>query len=297
VTVFLELVVNGISVGAVYALIALGFVVIFKATEVVNFTHASLLLAGGFAIARLHPLLGFWAALLVGVAAAALVGALVEFLVVRRARGGSHHGVLAIVTIGVDIMLTTELTREIGTDVLAMGDPWGDRVVRLGPISVAETRLVALAVATALIVAFLLAFKYTGWGVAMRATAEDAETAALMGVRLGRVSLSAWAVAGALAAVAALFLCVFPTPGLDRSTTAAALKAFPAAILGGLDSTTGALAGGLIVGVTETLMSGYQSQLAFLGRGIGDAAPYLVMIVILLLRPAGLFGTKEPARV
>ncbi|MEU8171964.1 branched-chain amino acid ABC transporter permease [Microbispora hainanensis] len=294
--VFLELLVNGISVGAVYALIALGFVVIFKATEVVNFTHASLLLAGGYVIARLHPLIGFWAALAAGIAAAALVGALVEFLVLRRAHVGSR-GVLAIVTIGVDILLTTELTRQIGTEVLALGDPWGDRVLHLGPVTVAETRVVALAVAAALIVAFLLAFKFTGWGVAMRATAEDAETAALMGVRLGRVSLSAWAVAGALAAVAAMFLCVFPTPGLDRGTAAAAMKAFPAAILGGLDSTTGALAGGLIVGVTETLMSGYQSELAFLGRGIGDAAPFLVMIVILLLRPSGLFGTKEPARV
>ncbi|MEV5739471.1 branched-chain amino acid ABC transporter permease [Microbispora rosea] len=294
--VFLELLVNGISVGAVYALIALGFVVIFKATEVVNFTHASLLLAGGYVIARLHPLIGFWAALAAGIAAAALVGALVEFLILRRAHVGSR-GVLAIVTIGVDILLTTELTRRIGTEVLALGDPWGDRVLRLGPVTVAETRVVALAVAAALIVVFLVAFKFTGWGVAMRATAEDAETAALMGVRLGRVSLSAWAVAGALAAVAAMFLCVFPTPGLDRGTAAAAMKAFPAAILGGLDSTTGALAGGLIVGVTETLMSGYQSELAFLGRGIGDAAPFLVMIVILLLRPSGLFGTKEPARV
>ncbi|GII54027.1 branched-chain amino acid ABC transporter permease [Planotetraspora thailandica] len=295
-TTFVELLVNGVSVGAVYALIALGFVVIFKATEVVNFTHASLLLAGGYLIARLHPVVGFWAAVSAGVAGAAVVGALVEFLVIRRGRVGSH-GVLAIVTIGVDILLTTELTRQIGTDVLAMGDPWRDQVVRLGPVTIAETRLVALGVAAALIVAFLLAFKFTGWGVAMRATAEDAETAALMGVRLGRVSLSAWAVAGGLAAVAALFLCVFPTPGLDRSTAAAAMKAFPAAILGGLDSTTGALAGGLIVGVTETMMSGYQGQLAFLGRGIGDAAPYLVMIAILLFRPAGLFGTKEPARV
>ncbi|WP_405393249.1 branched-chain amino acid ABC transporter permease [Microbispora hainanensis] len=294
--VFLELLVNGISVGAVYALIALGFVVIFKATEVVNFTHASLLLAGGYVIARLHPLIGFWAALAAGIAAAAVVSALVEFLILRRAHVGSR-GVLAIVTIGVDILLTTELTRQIGTEVLALGDPWGDRVLHFGPVTVAETRVVALVVAAALIVAFLLAFKFTGWGVAMRATAEDAETAALMGVRLGRVSLSAWAVAGALAAVAAMFLCVFPTPGLDRGTAAAAMKAFPAAILGGLDSTTGALAGGLIVGVTETLMSGYQSELAFLGRGIGDAAPFLVMIVILLLRPAGLFGTKEPARV
>ncbi|MET8142469.1 branched-chain amino acid ABC transporter permease [Sphaerisporangium sp. NPDC005288] len=293
---FLELLLNGISIGAVYALIALGFVVIFKATEVVNFAHASLLLAGGYLVARLQPVTGFWAALLVGVAAAAAVGALIEFLIIRRAGAGSHN-VLAIVTIGVDIVLTTELTRQIGTEILALGDPWGDAVVHLGQVTVAETRLVALGTAATLITLFLLAFKYTGWGIAMRATAEDAETAALMGIRLGRVSLSAWAVAGALAAVAALFLCVFPTPGLDRGTSLAAIKAFPAAILGGLDSTTGALAGGLIVGVTEALMSGYQNQLAFLGRGIGDVAPFLVMVVILLLRPAGLFGTRETVRV
>jgi branched-chain amino acid transport system permease protein len=118
-----------------------------------------------------------------------------------------------------------------------------------------------------------------------------------MGIRLGRVSLSAWAVAGALAAVAALFLTVFPTPGLERATSLAALKAFPAAILGGLDSTTGALVGGLVVGVTESLATGYQSDLSFLGRGIGDLAPYLVMVVVLLVRPAGLFGTKELSRV
>ncbi|MEU8271076.1 branched-chain amino acid ABC transporter permease [Sphaerisporangium sp. NPDC049002] len=293
---FLELLVNGISIGAVYALIALGFVVIFKATEVVNFAHASLLLAGGYLVARLQPVTGFWAALLAGVASAAVIGALVEFLVIRRA-GVTSHSVLAIVTIGLDIVLTTELTRQIGTEILALGDPWGDSVVHLGPVTVAETRIVALVTAAALIALFLLAFTYTGWGIAMRATAEDAETASLMGIRLGRVSLSAWAVAGALAAVAAVFLCVFPTPGLDRGTSFAAIKAFPAAILGGLDSTTGALAGGLIVGVTEALMTGYQNQLAFLGRGIGDVAPFLVMVVILLLRPAGLFGTRETARV
>lgn len=295
-TTFVELVVNGVSIGSVYALIALGFVIIFKATEVVNFAHASLLLVGGFLIAKLHPVLGFWAALAAGIAGAALIGALVEFLILRRARTGVH-GVLAIVTIGVDIMITAELTRQIGTDVLAMGDPWRDRVVHLGPILIAQTRLVALAVAATLIAAFLLAFKFTSWGVALRATAEDAEAAALMGIRLGRVSLGAWAIAGALAAIAALFLCVFPTPGLDRNTAVAAMRAFPAAILGGLDSTTGALAGGLIIGVTESLVNGYQSELAFLGRGFGDAAPFLVMFVILLFRPSGLFGTKELTRV
>lgn len=295
-TTFLELLLGGLSMGSVYALIALGFVVIFKATEVVNFAHASLLLAGGYVTAVLHDDIGFWPALAVGIASAAAVGAAVEFLVMRRYRG-QDQSVLAIVTIGVDILLTTDLTRRIGTDVLALGDPWGDAVVHLGPVTLPQTRIAAFASATLLIGAFLLVFRYTAWGVAMRAAAEKPETAALMGVRLGRVSLAAWAVAGALAAVAALFLTVFPTPGLERATSLAALKAFPAAILGGLDSTTGALAGGLIVGVTEAMATGYQSQLAFLGRGIGDLAPYLVMVAVLLLRPAGLFGTKEPARV
>lgn len=295
-TTFLELLLGGLSMGSVYALIALGFVVVFKATEVVNFAHASLLLAGGYVTAVLHDDIGFWPALAAGIAAAAAVGAAVEFLVMRRYRG-QDQSVLAIVTIGVDILLTTDLTRRIGTDVLALGDPWGAAVVHLGPVTVPQTRIAALAAATLLITAFLLAFRYTAWGVAMRAAAEKPETAALMGVRLGRVSLAAWAVAGALAAVAALFLTVFPTPGLERATSLAALKAFPAAILGGLDSTTGALVGGLLIGVTEAMATGYQSQLAFLGRGIGDLAPYVVMVAVLLLRPAGLFGTKEPARV
>ncbi|MDV5149307.1 branched-chain amino acid ABC transporter permease [Streptomyces sp. SBC-4] len=293
---FAEFLINGVSLGSIYALIALGFVVIFRATEVVNFAHASLLLAGGYVTAVLHDEIGFWPALLAGIAGAAVVGAAVEFFVMRRHRG-ADHSVLAIVTIGVDILLATELTRRIGTDILSLGDPWGDAVLTVGPVTIAQTRIAALLVAALLITAFLLAFRYTSWGVAMRAAAENQETAALMGIRLGRVSLGAWAVAGALAAVAALFLTVFPTPGLERATSLAALKAFPAAILGGLDSTTGALVGGLLVGITESLATGYQSDLAFLGRGIGDLAPYLVMVAVLLIRPAGLFGTKELARV
>ncbi|MFE5711672.1 branched-chain amino acid ABC transporter permease [Streptomyces sp. NPDC056501] len=293
---FAEFLINGVSLGSIYALIALGFVVIFRATEVVNFAHASLLLAGGYVTAVLHDEIGFWPALLAGIAGAAVVGAAIEFFVMRRHRG-TDHSVLAIVTIGVDILLATELTRRIGTDILSLGDPWGDAVLTVGQVTIAQTRIAALLVAALLITAFLLAFRYTSWGVAMRAAAESQETAALMGIRLGRVSLGAWAVAGALAAVAALFLTVFPTPGLERATSLAALKAFPAAILGGLDSTTGALVGGLLVGITESLATGYQSDLAFLGRGIGDLAPYLVMVAVLLIRPAGLFGTKELARV
>ncbi|MFC9977991.1 branched-chain amino acid ABC transporter permease [Spirillospora sp. NPDC050679] len=291
-----EVLVNGLSSGSVYALIALGFVVVYKATEVINFAHPSLLLTGGYLVAELHDDIGFWPAVAAGVAATALLAVLVETLVLRRVRA-SGHAAVSIITIGVDIVLTVELARRIGTRVLPLGDPWGDKVVRIGDITVAQARIAAIVVAATAIAAFLLAFKHTAWGVAMRATAERRETAALMGVRLGRVSAGAWAVAGVFAALAAIFLCAFPTPGLDRATSFAALKALPAAVIGGVDSTTGALVGGLLIGITEAAVVGYQNDVALLGHGFADVAPYLLMAVVLLWRPAGLFGTREAVRV
>jgi branched-chain amino acid transport system permease protein len=204
---------------------------------------------------------------------------------------------LAIVTIGVDIILLTELIRRIGPDILNVPHPWGGESVRIGGIGISQNRLIAMVVAGLLIVAFFVAFKYSTWGVAMRASAEDGETAALMGIRQGRVSALAWVVAGVLAGVAALFLVGSPTPGVSSAVYATALRAFPAAILGGLDSTGGALVGGLLIGLAESFAAGYQENLLFLGRGFGEVVPYVVMIAVLLVRPSGLFGTKELTRV
>lgn len=295
-TQFLSLLLNGISLGAIYALIAMGFAVIFKASEVVNFAHGSLLLVGAYLIARLNGSLGFWPAVVVGIAATALVGLVIERAFIRQLRGAPVIA-LAILTIGVDILLATELTRAIGSDILSAGQPWGGNSVQFGGVGISENRLLAMAVAAVLIVLFFLATKYSNWGVSMRAAAEDGEAAALMGIRLGRVSAVAWLIAGSLAAVAGLFLTGTPTPGVTPGISATALRAFPAAILGGLDSTGGALLGGLVIGVSESLVAGYQDQLSFLGRGFGDVVPYVVMIAVLLGRPSGLFGTRELARV
>jgi branched-chain amino acid transport system permease protein len=296
VTQFLELLLSGISLGFVYALIALGFVVIFKATRVINFAHGSLLLLGAYLIARLHGSLGFGGAVLVGVAATALVAMLVHLVILRQMRGAVVD-TLTIATIGVDILLATELTRRIGTKVLSIGDPWRDHVVQLGSIAIPSARVAAAIVAILILAAFLAAFKFTGWGVALRSAAEDGEAAALMGIRLGRVAAGAWALAGALAAVGGLFFTTFPTPGIDANVGISALSAFPAAILGGLDSVVGAVVGGLIIGVVVSLTAGYQDELSFLGRGLSDAAPYIVMLLVLLVRPSGLFGTRELTRV
>jgi branched-chain amino acid transport system permease protein len=296
VTQFLSLLLNGLSLGALYALIALGFVIIFKSSGVVSFTHGSLLLLGAYAIVRFADPLGFWLGTLAGVVFTAAVALLVERLIIARLRGATEIS-LAVVTIGVDIILLTDMTRRIGSDILNVPHPWGARVLRLGDVGISLNRALGIGVAAVLITLFFLAFKYSNWGVAMRAAAEDGEAAALMGIRRGRVSAIAWLIAGALAAVAALFLVGAPTPGVSPAVYTVALSAFPAAILGGLDSTGGALAGGLLIGVAEALAAGYQEQLLFLGRGFGAVVPYLVMLVVLLIRPSGLFGTRELTRV
>ena len=293
---FLTLLLNGISLGAIYALIALGFAIIFKASEVVSFMHGSLLLLGAYTIAVLDTSIGFLPAVLVGITATSGVGFLVERLLINRLRGAPVIS-LAILTIGIDIMILTELTRRIGSDILNVAHPWAGDFIRIGGIGITTNRLFAMLTAGVLIAIFFTAFKFSSWGIAMRASAEDGETAALMGIKLGRVSALAWVIGAALAAVAGLFLVGSPTPGVTPGVWAVALRAFPAAILGGLDSTGGALVGGMIIGIAEALAAGYQDQLAFLGRGFGDVVPYVVMILVLLVRPSGLFGTKELTRV
>jgi len=256
-----------------------------------------LLLLGAYVIGRSHDRLGFLGAVLLAVAVTALAALVVGTVVLRRVRL-ADLGTLAVITLGVDIVLATELTRRIGSDLLTTGDPWGARVVTVGDVHIPQTRVAAAIVALALVAGFLGVLRYTDWGVALRACAERPATASLMGIRLGRVTASAWVLAGALAAVAGLFFTAFPSPGIGGSAGPAALgAAVPAAVLGGLDSTTGALVGGLTVGLTVTFVAGYSEHLAFLGRGLGGVAPYVVMVVVLLVRPAGLFGRREVTRV
>jgi branched-chain amino acid transport system permease protein len=296
VSTFIAFVVNGLSLGCVYALIAIGFVVVFKSTRVLNFAHGSVLLLGAYVVGRTHEALGFGLAVLAGVAAAAVAGVVIDVVIMRRARG-ADLGTLAILTLGVDILMLTELTRRIGVDVLTTGAPWGTDVVSLAGAKVPESRLIAAAVAIVLMAGLAAVFKYTDAGMAMRTAAADGETASLMGVRLDRVAMAAWALAGALAAVAGVFLGSFPSPGIDATLGLAALAAIPAWVLGGFDSIPGAVVGGLIIGVVSALTTGYQDQLSFLGRGLGDVAPYAVMLLVLLIRPSGLFGTREITRV
>ena len=293
----LQLLVSGVSLGSVYALLALGFVVVYKASGVVNFAHPALLMVGAYVTARLSSGdVPFLVAVLAGVGGAAAVSLVVQLLLVNPV---ARRSVVAasIMTIGVDVMIQTEITRRIGADILPMGDPWQSDVVSVAGLTIPQTRIVALLVGLTLIGAFFAWFRFSSWGIAMRAVAEDSETAALMGIRRSRVSALAWGLAGLLAAIAGLFITVFPSPGLEPVTATVALRAFPAAIIGGLDSTGGAVVGGLVVGVAEVLTQGYASELSVLGQGFHTVMPYVVMVAVLLARPSGLFGTRELHRV
>jgi branched-chain amino acid transport system permease protein len=293
---FVTLLVGGLFLGAIYSLVALGFVTVFKATHVINFAQGSVLLLGAYVIARTHESLGFWPAVLLGVLAAATASMLIDVVLIRRIRR-ADLGTLAILTLGVDIVLATELSRRIGTDVLSIGAPWGSHVTEFLGIRVATSRVVAGVVAAVLVAGFWAAFKFTDWGIAMRSAAEDGETASLMGIRRNRVAAAAWAMAGALAAVGGLFLTSFPAAGVTGGVGLLALAAIPAVVLGGFDSPGGAVVGGLIIGVVSVLTAGYQDELSFLGRGLGAVAPFAVMLLVLLIRPSGLFGTREVTRV
>jgi len=297
-THFLQLLVSGVSLGAVYALLALGFVVIFRATEVVNFAHPALLMVGAYFTARFRTVdkLPFAVAVLLGIGVAMLLAFVVQRFLVQRMSGRSVITV-SIMTIGVDVLVQTEITRRLGVDILPIGDPWQNGAVHVLGLTVPQTRIVALVLSVALLAAFFAWFRFSDWGVAMRASAENPGTAALMGIRRSRVAALAWIIAGALAALAGLALTTFPAPGLEPATSAIALRAFPAAIVGGLDSTAGAVVGGVLIGVAEVLAQGYASELAFLGLGFHTVMPYLVMVVVLLARPTGLFGTRELHRV
>lgn len=288
--------ITGLSLGCTYALVALGIVILYKGSEVLNLSHGSVAVLGAYVTARLADTLGFLGAAVAGVLAAGLFAVLVERLLVRRLANAPVVS-LAIMTIGIEVILQTELTRRIGIDILQLDQPWGtDSVDVLGTV-VPVNRLVTIGVTVVVVAAFVAVLRLSDWGVSMRAVAEDREVAELVGLRLGRIAVVTWATAGALAALAGVLLTGAPSAGLTPALSLVVLRAFAAALIGGLDSVAGALVGGLVVGMVEAVVTTYQEQLSFLGLGLSDVAAFLVMFVVLLVRPQGLFGRKVVARV
>ena len=295
---FLQATVNGLGQGSIYALLALGFVMIYKATRVISFAQPALMVVGGLMTYHFTERFGlpFFAGMALAIIGGALVGTLVERLALRPMIGKPVF-TLAIITIGVDIVLRIISNRYIGVQSRIIEYPNGTERFRLGDVSISHQRLGLIAVTAVTVVALALFFRYTRTGLAMRATALDQETALAQGIRVGAIFALAWAIAGGLAAIAGTFVAT-GNAGIEQTSWIIALKALPAIIIGGLDSVPGAVIGGLSVGIVEALTATFQPDVApWLGANFSLVAPYALMFVVLLVRPYGLFGTKEVERV
>jgi len=304
---FLQAVLNGLALAAVYSLLALGFVIIYKSMQVLSFAQPALMLFGGWFVVYFATKLGlnFYLAVVLAVLVAGVTGLVLERLFLRPMVGKPVFAV-AIMTIGIDLVVRVLTGNLFGVESGSTGDPWGFNLFlgpegfgkfTVGDLVLNERRFAAIVVATVAIVLLLVFFRYSRFGLAMRATAFDQEVSLTQGVSVSSVFAVSWAIAAMLATLAAVFIS--PNTGtLEPNMFALALKALPVVVIGGLDSIGGALVAALIVGIAESLTVTYQPEyLAFLGSNFSHVMPYVVMFFVLMVRPYGLFGTKEVERV
>jgi branched-chain amino acid transport system permease protein len=289
---------SGVALGCKYALIALGFSIIFKATGVINFAQGAFVLLGAYVTYNFTQTwdLNFYLSVVLAMAAGAVLGIVIEALVLGRLVNEAPVTVI-MVTIGILFVLDNVVTAIWGPDNRNLGDPWGIDTRDLAGVTVADRDLWTIAFTALALGGFFLFFRYSPLGLAMRAAAVDPEAAMAQGIPARRVYRVSWAIAGMVAALAGSTLAA-GSGQLSPATGALALVAFPAIILGGLDSPLGAVIGGIIIGMVQQ----YTALLApeyfdWIGESFERVSPYLVMILILLIRPFGLFGTKEVRRV
>jgi branched-chain amino acid transport system permease protein len=288
-------VVKGLGNGSVYALLALGFVIIYKSMRVISFAQPAFMMVGATLVSYLVLELNFFLAVLIALALTASLGVVVERTALRPMIGKPVF-VVAIITLGVDIVIRTVNNVYIGLEIRQMGDPWGMKQVDVLGVAVDQRHLATLVTTVVVVAALFLFFRYSRMGLAMRATSYDQEVALAQGVSVGWVFALSWAIAGSLAGLAGVFLSA--GVGLEQTLWVTALKALPVIILGGLDSLGGAVVAGLSIGVFEALVGTYGGDVApFLGGDFFLVVPYLLMLLVLLVRPYGLFGTREVERI
>jgi branched-chain amino acid transport system permease protein len=288
----LQLLISGIAQGCIYGLIALGFVLIYKATETVSFAQGDLMMVGAFGGLAAMTALGFpfWLSVPSAIVAMGLFGVLLERVVIRPILGQPAFSIVML-TIGVGYVLRGLITMipDIGTDTHTLPVPYAGQVFHLGALVISAEQLVVIG-ATALLCGLLFVlFKYSKLGIAMQASSQNQLAAYYMGIPVKRLNGLVWGLAAAVAAVAGLLLA--PITFVHANMGFIGLKAFPAAVVGGFGSLPGAIVGGLIIGIVEAL-SGF-----YLPEGFKDIAPYIVVLLMLVLKPNGLFGEQLRKKV
>jgi branched-chain amino acid transport system permease protein len=285
---------NGAMIGLMYALIALGFVLVYKATDAINFAQGEFVMFGGFVAAATGYAAGFpfWVSALLALAVMIGFGFGLERVVLRPLIGRPVVAVI-MATIGVAAVLRGVAVLFFGAGTRAIEMPIGDEPIFLGPVMLAPIQVVGAGVSLAFLAGFTWFFLKSRTGIAMRAVADSQQVAMAMGINVRRYFAFAWAMAGAIAALSGVVWGAML--GVDNQLAVVGLKVFPVVILGGLDSIAGAVVGGLIVGVVESLAAGFLDP--YVGGGTKDFSPYILMILALMVRPYGIFGRRRIERV
>ena len=293
---YTQLFISGLVLGSIYALVALGFAIIFKSTSVVNFAQGELLMFGAyfcFSMVVQYKIPWFWAFLLTLCFSLSLA-LVVERLILRPMIGEPIISII-MVTIGLSSVLRSIVTAIWGTQIQVYDPPlFPDATISLAGIPISQVYIWSFGLALVLLALFGVFFKYSKAGVAMRATAFSNQVALSMGIPVKNIFALAWCIASVVSAIGGIL--IGSINGINVQLGHFGLKVFPAVILGGLDSIIGAALGGLIVGVLENLSDGVLKS--FFGlQGIKEVAPFVFLVIILMIKPYGLFGKKEIERV
>ncbi len=288
----LQLLISGVAQGCIYGLIALGFVLIYKATETVSFAQGDLMMVGAFSGLAAMTMLGFpfWIAVPSAIVAMGIFGVLLERLVIRPILGQPAFSIVML-TIGVGYVLRglINMIPDVGTDTHTMPVPYAGEVLRLGTLVIAAEQMVVIGATGILCVGLFAMFKFSKLGIAMQAASQNQLAAYYMGIPVKQINGLVWGLAAAVAAVAGLLLA--PITFVHANMGFIGLKAFPAAVVGGFGSLPGAIVGGLVIGIVESI-SGF-----YLPEGFKDIAPYIVVLIMLVLKPNGLFGEQLRKKV
>ena len=288
---FAQAVVSGLAIGSVYALIAIGFTMIWQAVNLINFAQGDLFMLGAYLGFTFYSVLKvpYWASILLALLASGLVGLLIERLALRPLWAASPMSLL-LATIAVSVLLRNIALLIWGPDALGFPPILGDSPVRLGSITLAPQHLVILGTTLIAITLLHLFFQKTKYGTAMRATAIDPDTASLLGVNVRVMVAFIFALSAALGGLAGVLISpiFFATTEMGNLV---GLKAFAAAVLGGLNNVYGALIGGLLLGVLENVTAGFVSS------NYRDAIAFVVMILVLRFRPSGILGQRTIEKV
>lgn len=292
---YLQLVINGLVVGSIYSLVALGFVIIYKATKVVNFAQGELVMVGAYICFSLTVQfqLPFLVAFLLTLVFSIIFGLAVERMILRPLIGEPIISVI-MVTVGLSTVLRALVQLFWGTQIQVYPQVLPQEPIFVAGLPIAPVYIAAFIMAMVLLGIFSLFFKYSKYGIAMRATAFDQTAAASMGIGIKNIFALSWCIAAIVSSIGGVILGNIN--GINSQLGHLGLKVFPAVILGGLDSIFGAALGGLIIGVLENICDGAAKQF-FALNGFKEVAAFIFLVIILMIKPYGLFGTEEIERV